>query len=166
MKVLKWLDEHIEEAILCILLIAMTVIMGIQVFSRYVLSNSLSWSEEITRYMFIWSAFLSISYCTKKRINIRVEQFVSMIPEKYYSYIKVVDDIIRLVVFVYLVPFAYTYLIQAVNSGQISPACGIPMYFIQVSPLIGFILVIFRILQQLYLEIREFGNRKPKEDNL
>ncbi len=165
MKVLNWLDEHLEEAILCVLLAAMTIIMGIQVFSRYCLGSSLSWSEEITRYLFIWSAFLSVSYCTKKRINIRVEQFVSIIPEKVYSYIKVVDDIIRLLIFIYLIPFAYTYFIKAVESGQLSPACGIPMYLIQIAPLTGFILVIIRVAQQLWLEIKEFGNRKPKEEN-
>ena len=49
-KILHWLDENLEEFILVIFLIAMTLIMGIQVFCRYVLGMSLSWSEELTRY--------------------------------------------------------------------------------------------------------------------
>ena len=53
---LKWLDENLEEFLMVALLIAMTVIMGIQVFARYALGASLSWSEELTRYLFIWSA--------------------------------------------------------------------------------------------------------------
>ena len=60
-KVLAWLNQYLEEALLGIFLIAMTLIMGIQVFSRYVLQTSLSWSEELTRYLFIWSGFLSVS---------------------------------------------------------------------------------------------------------
>lgn len=36
-KILHWLDENLEEFILVIFLIAMTLIMGIQVFCRYVL---------------------------------------------------------------------------------------------------------------------------------
>ena len=36
---LKWLDENLEEFLMVALLIAMTVIMGIQVFCRYVLWN-------------------------------------------------------------------------------------------------------------------------------
>jgi len=51
-KILHWLDENLEEFILVIFLIAMTLIMGIQVFCRYVLGMSLSWSEELTRYLF------------------------------------------------------------------------------------------------------------------
>lgn len=155
MKVLRWLDDHLEEALLCVMLIAMTIIMGIQVFSRYILSNSLSWSEEITRYLFIWSAFLSLSYCTKKKINIRVDQFTTMLPPKAEYIIKAVGDVVCVILFIYLLPFAYTYLTQAVASGQLSPACGIPMCYIQVSPLVGFILVIFRFLQRFYNEIKK-----------
>ena len=43
-KTLHWLDENLEEFILVIFLIAMTLIMGIQVLSRYVLGQSLSLS--------------------------------------------------------------------------------------------------------------------------
>ena len=69
-----WLDDKLEEAIWVILLMSMTFIMGIQVFSRYVLGQSLSWSEEITRYLFIWCGFLSVSFCSKKCLSIKIEQ--------------------------------------------------------------------------------------------
>lgn len=70
-KILHWLDENLEEFILVIFLIAMTLIMGIQVFCRYVLGMSLSWSEELTRYLFIWCGFLSVSYCSKNAFLLR-----------------------------------------------------------------------------------------------
>ena len=72
-KAIHWLDEYLEEFLMVVFLIAMTLIMGIQVFSRYILGVSLSWSEEITRYLFIWSAFLSVSLCTKKCISIKID---------------------------------------------------------------------------------------------
>ena len=70
-KTVIWLDNYLEEFFMVISLILMTVFMGIQVFSRYVLGSAPSWSEEITRYLFVWSGFLSVSYCTKKCISIR-----------------------------------------------------------------------------------------------
>ena len=51
-KTVIWLDNYLEEFFMVISLILMTVIMGIQVFSRYVLGSAPSWSEEITRYLF------------------------------------------------------------------------------------------------------------------
>ena len=68
-KILHWLDDKLEEFVIVMCLIAMTLIMGIQVFCRYVLGMSLSWSEELTRYLFIWSGFLSVSYCSKKCLS-------------------------------------------------------------------------------------------------
>ena len=70
MKILKWLDDNLEETILLVLLVIMTGLMGIQIISRYIFNASLSWSEELTRYLFIWSGFISISYCIKKWISI------------------------------------------------------------------------------------------------
>ena len=58
MKIIRWLDDNLEEALLIALLVTMTLLMGLQVFSRYILNASLSWSEELTRYLFIWSGFL------------------------------------------------------------------------------------------------------------
>ena len=81
-KGLRWLDQNLEECLMVFLLAAMTVIMGIQVFSRYALGMSLTWSEELTRYLFIWAGFLSVSYCTKKCISIKIEQFVALFPKR------------------------------------------------------------------------------------
>ena len=72
-RIFHWLDENLEEFLLVIGLIAMTLIMGVQVFCRYVLGMSLSWSEELTRYIFIWCGFLSVSYCSKKCLSIKIE---------------------------------------------------------------------------------------------
>ena len=136
-KILHWLDENLEEFILVIFLIAMTLIMGIQVFCRYVLGMSLSWSEELTRYLFIWCGFLSVSYCSKKCLSIKIEHHT-----------------FELIFFIYMIPFAYSYMMSSVHSGQLSPACGIPMYYVQAAPLISFVLVAFRVLQRWIIEFR------------
>ncbi|MFQ9345378.1 MAG: TRAP transporter small permease [Coprococcus sp.] len=70
-KTVIWLDNYLEEFFMVISLILMTVIMGIQVFSRYVLGSAPSWSEEITRYLFVWSGFLSVSYAQKMYFPLR-----------------------------------------------------------------------------------------------
>lgn len=153
-KLLHWLNENLEEFILVLLLIGMTLIMGIQVFSRYALGMSLSWSEELTRYLFIWSGFLSVSYCSKKCLSIKIEQFVAIFPRKGKAIFKVVNHTFELIFFLYMIPFAFSYMMSSVESGQLSPACAIPMYYIQAAPLVSFILVAFRILQRWIIEFR------------
>ncbi len=153
-KILHWLDEYLEEFILVIFLIGMTVIMGVQIFCRYVLSMSLSWSEELTRYLFIWSGFLSVSYCSKKCLSIKIEQFVAAFPRRGKAIFKIVNHTFELIFFIYMIPFAYSYMMSSVYSGQLSPACGIPMYYVQAAPLFSFILVAFRVFQRWIIEFR------------
>ena len=98
-----------------------------------------SWSEELTRYLFIWSGFLSVSYCSKRCLSIKIEQFVAMFPRRGRAVFKVVNHTFELI-FVF-------YMMSAVKSGQVSPACKIPMYYVQAAPLVAFIMVAFRILQ-------------------
>ena len=151
-KILHYLDEYLEEFLMVIFLIAMTFIMGIQVFSRYILGMSLSWSEEITRYLFIWSAFLSVSLCTRKCISIKIDQFIQLFPKRGKSLWKVLNLTVEFVFFVYLIPYSFIYLKNTIESGQVSPACGIPMYYVQAAPFVCFIITAFRIAQRWFGE--------------
>ena len=158
-KAINWIDEYLEEVLLVAALAAMAVIIGVQVFCRYVLGASLSWSEELTRYIFIWAGFLSVSYCTKKCISIKIEQFVALFPKRGKAMFKVVNHTFELILFFYLIPFAWKYLMSAVANGQTSPAMGIPMYYVQAAPLVGFILSAIRVLQRW---IAEFNSVRRK----
>lgn len=164
MKIIKWLDNNLEEVLMVIFLLAMTLIMGVQVLSRYAFGTSLSWSEEITRYLFIWSGFISVSYCTKKCISIKIEQFVAAFPKRGKALFKIVNHTIEIIFFIYLIPFAILYLRSAIESGQVSPACGIPMYYIQAAPLISFILVSIRIVQRWIAELKILIGKDKKEE--
>lgn len=46
------------RCLVCTMGIGMTVIVAVQVFSRYVLNHSLFWSEELARLLLIWLTFL------------------------------------------------------------------------------------------------------------
>lgn len=156
-------DEYLEEFFMIVFLIGMVVVMGIQVFSRYVCSISLSWSEEITRYLFIWSAFLSVSLCTKKCISIKIDQFIRLFPKRGKAVFKVLNLTVEIIFFFYLILYAYLYLKATIESGQVSPACGIPMYYVQSAPLVSFVLCAFRLVQRWFLEWRVVLDKEKKE---
>lgn len=151
-KAIHWLDENLEEFLMILFLIGITLIMGTQVLCRYLLHMSLSWSEELTRYLFVWCGFLSVSYCSKKCLSIKIEQFVALFPRRGKAIFKLVNHTFELIFFIYMIPFAYAYMMSAVESGQVSPACSIPMYYVQAAPFVSFLLVTFRILQRWRIE--------------
>lgn len=162
MRAIKWIDKYFEEALLAVILFVMMMIMGIQVVARYAFSNSLSWSEEITRFCFIWTGFLSISYCIKKNANIAIEQFVNLFENvangKGAALIRLITTVIEIIFFGYLLPFACHYVNSAIISQASSPACGIPLWMVQSVTVVCFGLCEIRLLENLFYNVKNlFG---------
>lgn len=163
MNILKWLDENLEKTILCIFLSIMVVVMGVQVVARYIFNSSLSWSEELSRYLFIWSAFLSLPYTIKNGIALKIDQLLTLFSQDGKRVINIIGYILMLVFFTFML-FKATDVVQiAINSGQRSPALGLPMYLVQASSVVGFILAIVRVVQFLVINIKILYEKKTKE---
>ena len=94
MKVLHWLDRHLEEAISVLLLAVITVVVTIQVILRET-GSALAWTEELTRYMFVWLIYISSSYAIRLRGHIKVEVISLLLKERG----KLVLDLISNVAF-------------------------------------------------------------------
>ena len=65
MKILKFLDDHLEEMICVVVLAAMTVVIFIQIIIRAISSFvtiPMAWTEEIGRYLFIYAVCANFNY--------------------------------------------------------------------------------------------------------
>ena len=160
MKVIRWLDDNLEEFLMVLLLFGIALVMILQVVTRYVFNYSMSWSDELVRYFLVWSCFLSVSFCVKKRISIKIDSLLHAMPERAKPWLRAVRHLIILIFCILMIPFAVTYIRQAVASGATSAAMQIPMYYIQSAPLVGFLLLAVRSLQALIREVRA-GIRGP-----
>ena len=102
MKLLKKIDKNLERWVMFLLLAGMTLVLGIQIFCRFVLNNSLTWSEALSRFMFIWSTFLSIGFCLKEGISLKIDTLISLFPKKVQAVILLLGDVVMTVFFLYL----------------------------------------------------------------
>ena len=109
MKLLKKIDKNLERWVMFVLLVGMTLVLGIQIFCRFVLNNSLTWSEELARFMFIWSTFLSIGFCLKEGISLKIDTLISLFPKKVQAVILLLGDVVMTVFFLYLLPSAWEF---------------------------------------------------------
>lgn len=154
MGILKWLDENIEEFLLVAFLVIMTSVMGVQITMRYIFNNSLVWSEELTRYLFVWSTFISISYCIKNQSSIQIENLFNVVPKSVQKVMALVAKITILLFFLYVFKFALEVVQSTYKNGQRSPAMGLPMYVVQASTVVGFLLCIVRQVQDLFKTLK------------
>ncbi len=70
------------------MLAAMVIIIIFQVFSRQIFSYTPSWSEELSRVLFVWVAFLGIAYGFKEKLHIALGLVVDRMPEKVQEYLR------------------------------------------------------------------------------
>lgn len=90
--------NHLEEYLLVVLLFAMVVIVFQQVIARFVFNNSLSWSEEVARMIFIWMSWLGISYGQKKGEHIKIVLLVDHLKGMSRKIVLVIADMITLAI--------------------------------------------------------------------
>ena len=75
---LKKFLNNFEEYFCVWTLAIMTIVVFVQVVMRYVFANSLSWSEELARFIFLWFSWVGASYAVRERSHFRVEMLVDL----------------------------------------------------------------------------------------
>ncbi len=73
--------DNPEEFIIIPLIFAMSFIIFIQVITRYVFHNSLTWSEELARYLFVWLVYFSVSFTARRQKHIRIDAAINLYPK-------------------------------------------------------------------------------------
>ncbi len=92
---LRAVDRILDGATLA-LLTALLLVVGAQIFARYVLNHSLFWSEELARYLFIYLVFLGAAIVLRREGHIQVSFFVEKLPPGPRRGVAVLGDILLL----------------------------------------------------------------------
>lgn len=78
-------DKGVWDYLLALLMGGLVAVMLIQVFCRYALNSSLSWSEELAKYLFVWMTFIGGALCFRDKLHIGVDYFISLLPKQLQS---------------------------------------------------------------------------------
>ena len=94
-----------------------------QVFFRFVLKMPLSFSEELSRYLFIWMSMIGASVALDQGSHFRMDILIQLLSEKMKRYLCIIWDISILIFSVIMV--YYGTLLTQNNINQLSPAMRI-----------------------------------------
>src|SRR5512146_2969022 len=67
------IEHHPEDGLAFVLFWSLAFIVFLQFFTRYVLNDSLAWTEEIARYALMWVVFIGGAMVTRRNSHIPVE---------------------------------------------------------------------------------------------
>jgi len=151
-------SERIVQYTLVGMVAIMTVIIILQVFMRYLFLYSLSWSEEVARYLMIWVSFLGASLALKYGFHIGVEFVINRIPEKMREWVNLIAKIGILIFLIYFTigGFRVSWAVR----DQDSPALLFSMAYAYLSAPVG---GVFMIIQLLSLLVEDWVKVRKKQ---
>lgn len=153
MKVIRWLDKHLEEAIQGVIYTVIFLILILQIFMRYVLRNPLSWSEEICRIIYVWASLLSLSYCVRHSLELRVDSAVNLLPKKVTSIVWYIISFINCGLYGFFGFYSVKVVETIYKGGQVGASTGIPMWVMYLSAIVGFFGAALREIQRIIRRI-------------
>jgi TRAP-type C4-dicarboxylate transport system permease small subunit len=74
--------DHLEEALLCVLLVAMVAITFVTVVTRYVFEAPLSYVDQLVPNLFVWVTFLGASAAVRRRAHLGLSAVYDALPAR------------------------------------------------------------------------------------
>lgn len=128
-------------------LVAMTVIVGAQVFVRYALNSSLVWSEPVSVLLMGWFIFLGSAVGTREGFHLSFDLVGHLAPPRIRAGMEILADLIVLG-FGAAMAF-YGFRLGAAAWGSRMPAIGLPDGISMVPIVLGGVMVAIFSLERL-----------------
>lgn len=144
--VFNWVNKILEW--LLILIFALLVLdVLFQVFSRYILGTSFTWTEEFARFSLIWLTILGAAYLNGKREHLSMDflyQKFSITNKKRASVL--IEVFILLFALVVMVIGGFNLVYTTLHLEQLSGTLRVPLgYVYAIMPISGLLIICFSI---------------------
>jgi TRAP-type C4-dicarboxylate transport system permease small subunit len=128
------IDRGVEIFVAAIFFL-MVVVGLMQVFHRFALNSSLSWSEEAQIFGHIWIVFLGIPIAYRIGAHLYIDTFRNMLPARAGAVFDLLVELLWLAFAVSLIVLGYQ--VARVAALQESPGLEIPMSYPYYSMVVG-----------------------------
>ncbi|WP_078393672.1 TRAP transporter small permease [Shouchella patagoniensis] len=160
MKVMDEADDWLAGgALACII-----AIIGANVFCRFVLSQPITWSEEVSLALFVWLTFIGISAVMKRNEHVGIDYFVRKLPKPFFLFVQRFRFLMLVVVT--FVVFVYWGGILVIDTHwKITPVLGIDFKFIYIAIPLGGVLALYHLVKAAVKRDRSFIYQEEEGDN-
>ncbi len=160
---LKKILDNIEEVLCAICLSIMTIITFINVIARYVLSASLSFTDEITTYLFVLLSLLGSAIAAKRGAHLGLTVILDVVNPFVQKVLKIIGYVFA-VIFSGTVCYYGIFMVQRqFERGQVTAGMQWPEWIFGAFVPVGAFFLTVRFIQVLIREIKSNGEEDKKE---
>ena len=126
----------------------------LQVFGRFVLNQSFSFTEEFARFALIWLTVLGAAYLNGRREHLSMDYWLDKLsPEKRSQRLRIIELMMFVFVLVVMVIGGGNLVYTTLRLGQVSAAMHVPLGFVYgIVPVSGLLIMFFSIYNYAYHE--------------
>jgi len=148
---------NFELYIGAVFLAVTTVLVIVNVFTRYLLSFTYNWTEEVAVGAFVWVIFLGFANAYKTKGLIGVEVLTNLVPEKHQALVVMLTSGVVTVLSGGMLYLSYLYFR---NSTKITAALEVSYKYIYIAIVISFALITIYSIYFLIQSIRKVFLKK------
>jgi TRAP-type C4-dicarboxylate transport system permease small subunit len=143
----KRLLNRAVDACVMSLMAVLAVVLFLAVITRYMFNFPLAWSEEVSRYAFVWLSFLGAELCFRANMHIGVDLLVRLFPLRVQQIVWRGGQALAAILLIGLLIAGIN--MTALTYDQLSPALGIPMSFVYLAVPVGAALMCLELVIQV-----------------
>ncbi len=126
--------------------IVMVVLTCWQVFTRFVLKNPSSWSEELVSYMFAWMSLLGASIVTSEHGHMNIPILVEKVTPGIQKVLLCMSEIVAFGFSAVILTYGGSQIVS-LAMGQMTSSLGVPIgIFYVVLPLAGILNMVYVVM--------------------
>ncbi len=150
--------EMIEKIILTSTVVIMMFTMLYQIVLRYCFSSANAWSEELTRYLFIFNVMIACAMAVRRGSHLQIDVLIGGLKPKDKCVITLISTVMGICFMIFLL--AYSINLCVIASHVISPGLEIPMSIPYASMPIGAALMILTALEVVFKQLEVLRNKE------
>jgi TRAP-type C4-dicarboxylate transport system permease small subunit len=155
------IEHYPEDWLALVIFWSLAFIVFLQFFTRYVLNDSLAWTEEIARYGLMWVVFIGGAMVTRRNTHIAVELLSNVMqPGPLRATLLAVVDFIKLA-FLGLLAFVSWTITERMHQQRMT-VFDLPMSYVYSGVAFGCFLMFIRQAQNVWRNARN-GWRRPDD---
>ena len=151
MGILKSIYHNFEEYVCTIFVSCMIICLGLQVAMRIISGASIAWSEELSRYCFLWTVYIGAALVAKRNAHVRITAQFSFLPIGGRLFFRILADCIWIAFNLYLAANCIITIQNGLQFPEISPTLGVVKSWVEMVIPFGFVLMSWRIVEQYYI---------------
>ena len=155
----KKLLNHFEVYAGAGIFIIMTILLFVQVVTRYCFGHAVTWAEDVATILFVWMVYLGVAAAVLSRKHLKIDAFVEMLPFKAKKTLLIISNVIFLAFSLYIIFPMMSLVNNYAAKSAASPILKIPKALSYVVMPLCFLLTAIRLVQ----EIIRLSKEKEKE---